>query len=158
MTKAVQVVLFAIVVVSIPLVLSADMYSWTDENGVKHFSNVKPSQTEDDVKEETEIVSTESRETTDGKEGSPANDRAGSQDKAVYCQKSLQRCKDQHVASYTANVKLCEGDWSATSELSKAFGKNISAKEHYEACRKTFKDKKQEGIQSCEKAYSECMR
>jgi hypothetical protein len=42
-----------------PLNLQAQMYEWTDERGVKHFSNVAPSESAEDIK--TEKINKESK-------------------------------------------------------------------------------------------------
>ncbi len=155
MNKGVKIYLFVISLVCICTTLFADMYSWTDENGVKHYTNVNPSQSLEDVEKNAEIVSTGQNKKADTNKMTTANDnKKNSQDRSDNCRKSLERCKEQHISSYNANVKLCEGDWSAASALEK----QKSARELYNACKKDFEDRKQAGIKSCEKSYTKCMQ
>ena len=46
----------------IPSVCCADLYQWTDENGVKHFSNTPPAQATDSIRQMEEIEGGEERD------------------------------------------------------------------------------------------------
>ena len=41
----------------------ADLYQWTDENGVKHFSNTPPAADADSVRQMEEVVGDDSSDT-----------------------------------------------------------------------------------------------
>jgi hypothetical protein len=158
MKKSLLILLFSIIVGSICTTLFASVYIWTDENGVKHYSNTPPPQETDNFEEETEIVTEESKDKTENSSEDPQNNLENNTiDQSEVCMESFQRCNDQHNSSYESNVKLCEGDWEPLSALSKMSGKNISAKEHYEACKEEFKKKKDSGIESCERSYKRCL-
>ena len=58
--KVVRILIAVLFISSYPLALDADIYTWTDENGVKHYSNTAPGQ---DAKVIKEIPSSGSRET-----------------------------------------------------------------------------------------------
>ncbi|MDM8553728.1 glutaredoxin domain-containing protein [Desulfococcaceae bacterium HSG7] len=82
--------------------LYADMYSWTDENGVKHFSNAPPPQNQEiqnfDTVEEIETEYAPPTDTT--KVGRPSeNDKTDESDEgSIFKKKSL---KNQKVVMFT---------------------------------------------------------
>lgn len=59
MKKKLFIILWLIISVSICTLSFASMYIWTDENGIKHYSNNKPPTGGKDYKEETELVTIE---------------------------------------------------------------------------------------------------
>jgi hypothetical protein len=132
---------------------------WTDENGIKHVSNYPPPEGAADLKEEAEFVSEDNSDQTENNRTDEQNQEEDANlNQANYCQESLERCKNQYIGSYEANVELCEGDWEPVSALSKMAGKNITAEEHYQACLETFESKRDKGLDSCERSYERCMQ
>jgi len=141
------------------LTAHAEMYSWIDENGVRHFSNTQPPQSKTDVKESAEVVSKETDHKV--KKRRPVAKAVQSDEKydpSPECKKSFKRCKEQWQASYESNVKLCEGDWSAAAEMGKRSGHDATPKEHYEACIKERQETRDKGLKSCERSYEKCMK
>ncbi len=60
--KGKMIVCFSVLVFLLTTDLSAGIYSWTDENGVKQFSNTGPDQTAKDVEVHQEIKSADPAE------------------------------------------------------------------------------------------------
>lgn len=54
-------ILFYMLVSLLPAGVYADLYIWTDENGIKHFSNIVPKETDKTIRIEEEIVFDESK-------------------------------------------------------------------------------------------------
>lgn len=59
--KVARILFTVLFVCFYPLTLDADIYTWTDENGVKHYSNTAPGQ---DAKVMEEVQNSGPRETT----------------------------------------------------------------------------------------------
>lgn len=68
--KVVRILFAVLFICFYPLLLNADIYSWTDENGVKHYSNTAPGQ---DAKVIEEIKNSGSHETTPKKQNIKVN-------------------------------------------------------------------------------------
>ncbi len=79
MTILKSILLLAVVCLLTPVhPLQADMYSWTDENGVKHFSNTPPTkdQTVGKIEAEAEVVGpSRSSETVDQTDGAQPSEK-----------------------------------------------------------------------------------
>jgi glutaredoxin-like YruB-family protein len=52
-----------LIVLLMPAVAHAELYQWTDENGVKHFSNTPPTENVDEVRQMEEIVGDDTPDT-----------------------------------------------------------------------------------------------
>lgn len=94
------------------------LYMWTDENGVKHFSNVAPVSIEENIKSTSEIVSDESDQ------HNKTNDKKLQMEKAL---KKRETLKKQYEDKKKARL---EGIKKRRKELEAARG---NLKEHWEA-------------------------
>ncbi|MDQ1331068.1 MAG: hypothetical protein QG578_1333, partial [Thermodesulfobacteriota bacterium] len=54
-------ILFYLLVSLLPSGVYADLYIWTDENGIKHFSNIVPKEMDKTIRIEEEIIFDESK-------------------------------------------------------------------------------------------------
>lgn len=104
MTILKSILLLAVVCILMPVhLLQADMYSWTDENGVKHFSNTPPTkeQTMGKIEAEAEVFSPSgSSQKVDQADGARPSDKGEALEKAAPKQKV--------VMFVTANCGWCK--------------------------------------------------
>ncbi|RPJ14391.1 MAG: DUF4124 domain-containing protein [Desulfobacteraceae bacterium] len=61
MQKICASILFYLLISCPPASVYADLYIWTDENGVKHFSNIAPKETDKSIRLEEEIIFDEAK-------------------------------------------------------------------------------------------------
>jgi hypothetical protein len=159
MTKSTIALLLIVVICSIISPLYAELYIWTDKNGVKHYSNTLPPQEATNIKEAVEQSTNVNETGVIKKESNQTENRIEKKvDNSVNCKKKLQQCKDHRNNIYESKAKSCEGDWTAASTLNKMTGKTISAKELLEACKKEFKDERDKSIKECERSYNQCIQ
>jgi len=129
--KVVKILFAVLFICSYPLALNADIYSWTDENGVKHYSNTAPDQ---DAKVIEEIKNSGSHETTHKRQNIKVNKnvkkarRKGSP-KTVDNSPLLTTVNDPSVASalnnFTEKMKKIGSKCSRKTDVKKCMCDNM---------------------------------
>ncbi|MCP4691340.1 MAG: DUF4124 domain-containing protein [Desulfobacterales bacterium] len=160
MRKSFLILIFFVIIGGVFSTSFGSMYIWTDENGVKHYSNTPPPQDAGNVKEETEIVSKESADNQNEDEtGSQRAQDDDSVEQPKSCSDELDSCREYSNDIYESEVeRVCEGDWSNAAAYSKAVGKGYTAREYYEACVEEREEERDKRLKGCEKSYQECVK
>ena len=151
------IIMNAVLLLTITLFCSiaeAALYVWTDENGMKHFSDTKPNDDSDIA--ELKVPKTASRSTAS--EGTVGSRAQKGKNQSASCHESLRRCESQWRDSYRRSSKSCNGDWTAAAAIgNKLYGGSRTGGEMKRNCKKEQRDNRDKALKSCRKTYRMCL-
>lgn len=129
-------------------VSDAAMYIWTDEHGVKHFSDKKPAG-------ETEV---EERALSPERPESESSSKQGDAGGKLGCYRSLSRCESQARDRHKRRTKLCRGDWRAAAAIGNAlYGGARTGDGMERSCINESRESRGKRLQACRESYNRCM-